>query len=1551
MHLNIKLLLFYLSFILIGSVYSQINTHASEIESELNIEAPANYKKEIAQRASIPDSLVEPFFTYLKPLINNDSWSFGLKQLQPTFNKDSLNKYYEFYKLKYIKLYDTFLSLRRDKKRGMYLNNKHEHTIDFNHSTPVSSFSNKNKNPTPQIINGPCTNIDFETGDLSGWSGTYSLPKNQSDIPFYYDASGSPWFLTSPNTPTDPYVNTGFNTGPSNNNNRITFTPNLTYSNQKIGQHTIMTAGAGNDPLLSSMGVNLPRVYPGGGSTSVRLGNDSSLNSAESITQTFLVTSANEIFTYHYAVVILEGTGHTNIIQPRFRVKMFDGNGNEIPCAAFDVNANTAASSGLLQKLHTYPSAVTPGLTFTLTFWYNDWKSVTVPLTAYKGQNVRIEFSTADCGHVTIDNSAFPTLYGGGAHFAYAYIDADCNPLVLTATEQTCPSDNVTLTAPPGFANYTWNGPGIVGPNNTPSIQVNANGNYQTTMTVIGNTSCTGIIDTVLSVTLLQPLTGTAGATAAGCGTGGSVNISAVSGGNTGGYSYSWNTPGGSTAQTVSNLPAGTYTITITDSKGCTSTSSTTVTSTSGSTATMSAPGNPTCAGNNGTATVNVTGVATSYTYSWSTGAPATTSTTTTNSISGLGAGIYSVTVTDNNGCSSVTSVTLTSPASFTLSVGNTPTTCGQSNGSATATPTGGTGITYTWNNGFTSQTISTLASATYTVTVNDGGGCPIISTVSIAASTSPTATGSSSTIACGATNGTASVTTSGTTGVVSYLWDSGALGATAQTVNSLSAGSYQVTITDGAGCTATTTSSINNTGGVTATMGVPTPILCFGNQTSSVTVTATGGTGLLTYEWTGGVSSSTTATTNTRTGLGAGSYTVTITDVNGCKNTSNVVITQLPKLNVTASGLSTKCNAACDGQAIVIPSGGTGANSYVFSWTGPTGAITGNTPSISALCIGSYSIRVTDANGCTKDTTVSVSQPSAISLVSSNTPSGCNQTTGSVSVNATGGTTNAGVYTYLWTNGATSQTVNSLGAATYTVTVSDLNNCNVTTTAIVINTNGVNASIQGSPSNVTCFSACNGSATVTGTGGTTPYTYAWPSGATTASLNALCQGAYIVTVRDGGNCSSTVSINITQPLAISIPTITSQTVCIGQSATITVNPSGGNPNYTYIWSGTTSTSNSITTNINSATTFTVTVTDASNCTPVTATASVNTTAALNITASNDTAICNNGTVNLKASATGGLPNYIYTWLTSPQQNGSSITLNPTTTQTVQVVVNDGCGTPADTTDVIVTLNAEPTVNFTADVTEGCPVLCVNFQDNSTVTGGTITQWEWNFKDSISNIQAGSYCFKTSGSKTVILKVTSDKGCSKTDSVVNMINVYPTPNASFLIDPVKTTILAPTVNFTNQSTGANQWLWDFGDPNDNSTSAVQNPPAHTYDDIGTYCTLLTVRNNQGCIDTAQKCVVVEAEFAFWVPNAFSPNDDGVNDSFNGKGIGIKKYKMLIFDRWGALIFQSDNINTNWDGKANYGNEMAQQDVYVYKIVVTSVFDKVYNYIGHVTLVK
>lgn len=280
------------------------------------------------------------------------------------------------------------------------------------------------------------------------------------------------------------------------------------------------------------------------------------------------------------------------------------------------------------------------------------------------------------------------------------------------------------------------------------------------------------------------------------------------------------------------------------------------------------------------------------------------------------------------------------------------------------------------------------------------------------------------------------------------------------------------------------------------------------------------------------------------------------------------------------------------------------------------------------------------------------------------------------------------------------------------------------------------------------------------------------------------------------------------------------------------------------------------------------------------------------------------------------------------------------------------CPTKNDTT--VVHIYPEPKVGFTADTLKACPKHCVDFTDTSTVAGSTITKWFWNFGVDTSSAQnPKDICFPKPGFYDVTLTVTSKEGCPSTLKKDLYLETYKTPKADFTANPYTVSKYDPTIQFYDQSSSdVISWRWDLGDGK--IISPNNKKPLHKYE-VGVtaiYTVKLFVVNDNGCVDSIYKQVEVLPEFAFYIPNAFTPfRVDGTNDTFFGKGVGINEYHIWIFDRWGNMVFNTADIGEGWDGRANNGVDIAQQDVFVWRVRLTDVFGKRHDYIGTVTLVR
>ncbi len=320
----------------------------------------------------------------------------------------------------------------------------------------------------------------------------------------------------------------------------------------------------------------------------------------------------------------------------------------------------------------------------------------------------------------------------------------------------------------------------------------------------------------------------------------------------------------------------------------------------------------------------------------------------------------------------------------------------------------------------------------------------------------------------------------------------------------------------------------------------------------------------------------------------------------------------------------------------------------------------------------------------------------------------------------------------------------------------------------------------------------------------------------------------------------------------------------------------------------------------------------------------------------------------------------LQSWYWNFGDNAINNTQQPTHTYTAagnyaaELIVTSGFGCKDSVTHTV-KVHPKPHIGFSASAVIGCEPLCVSFQDTSHILSGSVTSWLWDMGDGSPALTSSAFqhCYgnnQVTGaiSYDVVYTAVSDSGCSSVLNKPGFVTVYPKPEADFIVRPLSVTILDPVITLSDSSKGATTWAWDFGD---GTTTAVEHPPLHQYADTGHYALTQIVTSSYGCKDTATELVIVEPDFAFYVPNAFTPNDDGINDSFTGKGVFIIEYEMWIYDRWGEMIYHTTDMDKPWDGKAKGGQEMAQRDVYVYVIKLKDVKQNHHKYRGSVTLVR
>lgn len=1010
-----------------------------------------------------------------------------------------------------------------------------------------------------------------------------------------------------------------------------------------------------------------------------------------------------------------------------------------------------------------------------------------------------------------------------------------------------------------------------------------------------------------------------------------------------GATTYTWN-PGGLTGATVNVTPTTTTSYTVTGtSAGCNGTATVTVNVNPNPTVTASSSPAAICNGSSAT----LTGAGAS-TYTWNPGGQTGTSI----SVSPGSTTTYSVSGTSAAGCVGNGTVQVTvNPTPVILPSSNSPVCSG-----GTLNLNAGVGVSFSWSgpNGFSSAvqqpTITNVTAANagiYTVTVTDAAGCVGTGTVSVTVNPAGAIAAANSGPYC--VGNTMSLSTIPAT---SYSWTgpngftSSNASPTLSNVQLTDAGTYSVTVITSGGCVSSGTTQVTVNPLPVASANGNSP-LCV-NQT--LNLSASGGNG---YSWTGpnGFSSSSSGPViNSITLAGSGTYSVTVTDANGCQTTATVpvVVNALP---VVVSNGST----VCENQTINLTASG-GTN---YAWTGPS-SFTSNlqNPTIANAAIGMsgvYAVTVTDANGCVSNGTATVTvNPLPTASAASNTPLCANQ-----NVNLTSG----GGSSYSWSgpNGFISNLQNptiiaagTTSTGTYSVIVTDVNGCQSNATVLVtVNPLPVATATSNGP-------VCqNQVLSFTGGGG---ISYAWtgPAGFSSTAQNPVlgaaalnASGTYSLTVIDGNGCISNATVAVVvnpnpNPVAAS-----NSPVCLSQNLNLT--SSGGGASYS--WTGPGGFSSTLqnpsisNTNASMAGQYNVTVTSAAGCVG-TASVMVNVNPPLNVNAAISlNTICNGSTTVLSASGGGGSGQVNYQWTSNPSGfvgTGTSFTVSPFQSTTYQVSITDNCGTPAATATVAVTVNPLPQLVISADNLSGCQPLTVNFTGTSGPS--TVASCAWTFGDGNSSSTCNpSNTFVNSGNYTVNYSVVDVNGCS--NSLNAQVNVFPIPQANFDYSPNPITIIDPEVSFSSTTIGSiNQYVWTI-----NGIILNGSNPSYIFPDPGTYPVQLLVVSNNGCTDSTVKNITVEEDFSVYIPNAFTPDGDGLNDVFTVKGIGIREFEMFIYDRWGNMIYSTKDINDGWNGrKRNEGDAEAEalmQDTYVYKVRVKNFKGLKKEFHGHVTIVK
>lgn len=803
----------------------------------------------------------------------------------------------------------------------------------------------------------------------------------------------------------------------------------------------------------------------------------------------------------------------------------------------------------------------------------------------------------------------------------------------------------------------------------------------------------------------------------------------------------------------------------------------------------------------------------------------------------------------------------------------------------------------------------------------------------------------------------------------------------------------------------------------------------CFGGTDGAIAVNLSGGNAPFSLDWTPSISSGGT----TISGLESGDYEVVISDKFGCDTLLTITVHEPPVLAIAALSVdSVSCYGGEDGQAYIVCGGG--QPQYDYSWNGPSGS--GDNQLFENLSAGDYSVTVMDLAGCGVDTSFTIYENEALelSLVNIQNSSCSGLSNGSISVIASGGMS---PFSYLWDTDANAQTTSeasSLGNGTYSVTVTDNNQCVESLSASIIQmtpdsitheiticegdlyyeqtsgytTTGIYAdtyiNIHGCDSVVTTdltvhpieavtneVEICSGDTyfeqtSVYTSSGTYTNMYqsihgcdsvvttdltVHPSEAVTNEVE-ICSGdtyyeqssayassgIYTDTYQSIHGCDSVVTTDLTVRLPLTLEVVDNQTSCPGSELIIWAIATGGSGSpFTYFWEDIGEGQElSVTPEVN--TTYTVIASDSYGCQSPSVSTSIETIRmdddVVEVTAS-ETTICGGESSILQGVHTGPQSTYFFEWNEVLPNELGPHQVSPVSDTWYVLTVSDTCSNSLQDS-ILLTILESPELELQAIEELGCVPYEVEFQQDG--NHPVETTFSWNFGNGDTSIdESPTYSYNDVGEFSYSLAINYPNGCTLLSQDIGQVQVAPLPVSDFSASSLFVDDLNPTVQFTSLSSNdAMFYDWDFGQ----SEGSFDQNPSVDFHEEGTFLVSLLVENEYGCADMASSHIQSTSLHEIIIPNAFTPDPNGSSDGeYNINALDnniffpwtdhVSRFEMLIYNRWGELIFRSTDISHGWNGM--YLGQMSQQDVYIYRIMITYEDGEKADRVGNITLYR
>ena len=679
---------------------------------------------------------------------------------------------------------------------------------------------------------------------------------------------------------------------------------------------------------------------------------------------------------------------------------------------------------------------------------------------------------------------------------------------------------------------------------------------------------------------------------------------------------------------------------------------------------------------------------------------------------------------------------------------------------------------------------------------------------------------------------------------------------------------------------------------------------------------------------------------------LSPASYNFSITDGLGCTAAATLVLSDPAPLQIiskTIKDLSCGGDATvCDGSVSYTIQGGTSSNGkYTLkSDLAPTPNTTDN--ALHNLCAGIHSISITDDNGCSITDVITVTAPAGLQLSINNfTDEHCGQADGTIIINnPTGGTA---PYTYSWDNGASTKDIGNLEQGTYTLTVTDANGCSTSISQTIIEIAAPDLTINPTP--ISCFKGSDGTLEISSSASNIS-TYLWNTGASTAKITNLEAGNYTATITDSYGCTTSQTQFLADGPKVIIQTPSDLELCAGELKKIPLKLSAGNGSpFKYYQNFTQITDDTL--RISTAGLYTLYGTDVLGCSSDTITININQLPPLSVVDIKDTTLCIGSKITLSAIVNGGKKPYTYNWSTTATTPNYTHTVN--SKEKIWVDITDGCSPPIVDT-VLIDVFPTPFINYSIDPLEGCAPLTVTYR--FTTSEMTLPTLHVDNISHVLNNDSFVHVFENDGTFPAILKFKSVYGCAVQQNLQNVL-VHPIPQAQILCSPSQLDLLNLTthIGLKNQKHVAFT-SWAITGQNDTLSTKTAYPFYQTFEEKPAFYNITCLlTSTHSCTNIIEQYINVKEVSEIYVPNAFTPDGDRYNEGFSIGYYNIKEtgFEVLIYNRWGEVIYTSNNRDFIWDGF--YQGALVKQDVYIYKIKYQNYAGISKNLFGHINLLR